>query len=264
LHGIKELRYSASFGLGDVMGMRGHLVAFVFLCGLVSLGGPAGAQTQQQVDWCQGKDGATPDLQIGGCTAVIQSGRAIGKNLAIVLTFRAMAYHVKGDYDRAIADGDQAVRLDPKCDACFVNRGAAYIGKGDFDRAIANYDQAIRLNPKFDLAFIDRGVAYHAKHDYDRAIANFDQAIKLRSPKSAFVFKDRGDAYDAKGDYDRAIADCDQAIKLDPKYASAFTSRGLAWEHKGNRDRAIADYTEANRLNPNDADAIKALKRLKQ
>jgi len=30
---------------------------------------PAGAQTQQQLNWCDGKEGATPDTRIGGCTA---------------------------------------------------------------------------------------------------------------------------------------------------------------------------------------------------
>ena len=35
----------------------------------------AKAQTQQQLDWCSGKNNATPDQQIGGCTALIQSGK---------------------------------------------------------------------------------------------------------------------------------------------------------------------------------------------
>ncbi len=53
------------------------LIAVVLTHGL-----PARAQTAQQLNWCDGKDGATPDQQIGGCTAVIQSGKFTGKNLA--------------------------------------------------------------------------------------------------------------------------------------------------------------------------------------
>jgi tetratricopeptide (TPR) repeat protein len=52
------------------------------------------------------------------------------------------------DYDRAIADYSQAIRLDPKYAVAYINRGISYEAKGDNDRAIADYDQAIRLDPK--------------------------------------------------------------------------------------------------------------------
>ena len=88
--------------------------------------------------------------------------------------------------------------------------------KGQYDRAIANYDKAIKLDPKFAIAYNNRGIAYGQKGDDDRAIADFDTAIKL-DPKSADTYYNRGIAYGQKGDYDRAIADFDTAIKLDPK-----------------------------------------------
>src|SRR6266403_339236 len=56
--------------------------------------------------------------------------------------------HDKGDNDRAIADYNEAIRLDPKHARAFHHRGYAYSDKGDNDRAIADYNEAIRLNPK--------------------------------------------------------------------------------------------------------------------
>ena len=38
------------------------------------------------------------------------------------------------------------------------NRGNAYIRNGDIDRAIADYDEALRLNPKYIDAFMNPGV----------------------------------------------------------------------------------------------------------
>jgi tetratricopeptide (TPR) repeat protein len=55
--------------------------------------------------------------------------------------------------DRAIADCNEAIRLDPKDDKAYYNRGVAWGLKGDLDRAIAEYNEAIRLNPKYALAF---------------------------------------------------------------------------------------------------------------
>jgi len=98
----------------------------------------------------------------------------------------------------------------------YSNRGFAYYNKGQYDRAIANYDKAIKLDPKFAIAYNNRGIAYGQKGDDDRAFADFDTAIKL-DPKSADTYYNRGIVYGQKGDYDRAIADFDTAIKLDPK-----------------------------------------------
>ena len=48
---------------------------------------------------------------------------------------------------RADAGQVEALRADPTYAAAFYNRGIAWRRKGDLDRAIADYDQAIKLNP---------------------------------------------------------------------------------------------------------------------
>jgi tetratricopeptide (TPR) repeat protein len=165
---------------------------------------------------------------------------------------RGNAYNNKGDNDRAIADYTQAIRLDPNYAAAYNNRGIAYNDKGDNDRAIADFNQAIRLDPNYAIAYSNRGNAYYSKGDYDRAIADFNQAIRL-DPNFAAAYSNRGNAYNNKGDNDRAIADFNQAIRLDPNLAIAYYNRGIAYNNKGDNDRAIADYNQAIRLDPNDA-----------
>ena len=63
----------------------------------------------------------------------------------------------KGDNDRAIADYNEAIRLDSKSTLAFIGRGDAYANKGDRDRALADYNEAIRLDPNNALAFCNRG-----------------------------------------------------------------------------------------------------------
>jgi tetratricopeptide (TPR) repeat protein len=65
-----------------------------------------------------------------------------------------------GNYDRAIADYNEAIRLDSKSTLAFIGRGDAYTNKSDHDRALADYNEVIRLDPKSALALSDRGVAY--------------------------------------------------------------------------------------------------------
>jgi tetratricopeptide (TPR) repeat protein len=96
---------------------------------------------------------AAGDERIAACSRVIAAGRG---NLAWAYHYRGFAYQTKGDHDRAIADYDAAIRLDPKNALPYFNRGFAYQTKGDNDRAIADYDAAIRLDPKYAPPSFDR------------------------------------------------------------------------------------------------------------
>jgi tetratricopeptide (TPR) repeat protein len=57
------------------------------------------------------------------------------------------AAYDSGDYARASADCNEAVRLKPDFADAYNNRGNAYYGKGDYARAIADYEQALRIDP---------------------------------------------------------------------------------------------------------------------
>lgn len=111
------------------------------------------AQTQQQTTWCLGQDGATPELMINGCTAIIQSGRLSGKDLAMAFSNRGNAYRSSGENDHAIADYDQAIKLYPKSAFAFCGRGLAYKAKGDFERMYTDYSDAILIDPSSIFAY---------------------------------------------------------------------------------------------------------------
>lgn len=139
--------------------------------------------------------------------------------------------------------------VDPKdVDAC-IHHGLAWAHEGEYDKAIADYDEAVRLDPKNASVYCFRGDALNKKLEYDKAIADYDEAIRL-DPKKALAFYCRGSFWDGKGKYDRAIADYDEAIRLDPTKALVYCCRGNIWDGKGEYDKAIADYDEAIRLDP--------------
>src|ERR1700722_16522588 len=114
-------------GLRERADMRtGVVIIAGVLAAAVACRGAAGAEQSQEWKWCinEGKD--SPDLQISGCTAVIQSGRETTKNIAIAFNNRGNAWHDKKDYEHAIQDYDQAVKLDPNYAGAFSNRGISY------------------------------------------------------------------------------------------------------------------------------------------
>src|SRR5260221_354658 len=172
---------------------------------------------------CKGVD---PNLIIGGCTALIQSNREATENLAVVFTNRGGAYVLKGQYDRAIQDYDQAIKLNPKFAKAFANRGGAYFSKGQYDRAIQDYDQAIKLDPSYATAFNSRGFTYLKMKKFDLAVADFDAALK-RDPKQSGPLYGRGLAKRMNGDAAGGNADIAAAKRLDPDVARAFERYGI-------------------------------------
>jgi tetratricopeptide (TPR) repeat protein len=111
--------------------------------------------------------------------------------------------------------------FEPQDAVGYYNRGNAYYQNKDYERAIENYNEALRLDPKDFKAYCNRGCAYEAKKDYDRAIQDYSESIRL-DPTHAFVYHNRGNAYRARKDYHRAVEDYTDAIRRDPKHAPAY------------------------------------------
>ncbi len=137
-----------------------------------------------------------------------------------------------------------------------VEQGLTKSDKGDLDGAIADFNQALKLDPNFVRALGNRGNAQKDKGDLDGALADFSRIIEL-DPKSAHAYAGRAEVKRNKGDLDGAIADFNRAIELDPKDAAAYAARGRVKHDKGDLDGATADFNQALKLDPSLADAIR-------
>jgi tetratricopeptide (TPR) repeat protein len=165
---------------------------------------------------------------------------------------RGEAMRLKGNLDQAMADHEEAIRLNPNPES-FLNRALAWKAKGDLDRAIADYDDAILLNPNYAPAYAARGAILKLKGDLDRSLADLDKAVSL-NPKSATFLYLRGETLRDNGALDKAIADYDEALRLIPGLAAVYATRGLAYEGKGDLAKARADFDKALKL-PSVSDA---------
>ena len=191
----------------------------------------------------------TGDVAIAACTRLIESGEFTGNGLAAIYFNRGVTWYEMGNYDRAIQDYNEAIKLNPNFEQAFFNRGNAFDEHEQFDRAIQDYDRAIALKPDYAKAFNNRGISFTKKGQYDRAIQDYDQAIKLE-PEYAEALNNRGTAYFGKREYDHAIQDYEEAIKLNPSFAQAFYNRGVTKLTSGDTDGGNADIDAAKRINP--------------
>jgi len=155
--------------------MRAILLATVLTCM-----GPSFMATAQTLDqqWARCR-GEYSERLFPACTSVIQSHRQTPENLARAFFYRGRAPAAESQFDRAIQDFDQAIRLDPAFPDAFNFRGVARAGKGQFERAIADFDQAIRLDPNYAVAIYNRGLAAQNLGRTDEAARFFEKAKQV-------------------------------------------------------------------------------------
>ncbi len=59
------------------------------------------------------------------------------------------------------------------------NEGNLALKNGDFDKALRNFTEAIRINPKLAAAYFNRGLVMTQKNDYQAAIEDISEALRL-------------------------------------------------------------------------------------
>ena len=127
--------------------------------------------------------------------------------------------------DTAIDFFTQRIRKNPKDAHAYTARGAAWHSKGEFDIAIKDQTEALRLDPSA-YAYVNRGITWRHKKDYDKAIADQNEAIRL-DPKDADAYHERGLAWQRKKEFQKAVSDYCEVTRLDPKDPEAYNA--AAW-----------------------------------
>lgn len=80
--------------------------------------------------------------------------------------------------EEAIAEYDEAIRLDPWLDEAYTQRGLAYAGMGQLQRAIQDFNVTITLNPQGADGFFMRGSVQYSLGKYQLALDDLGEAIR--------------------------------------------------------------------------------------
>ena len=172
----------------------------------------------------------------------------------VAYSHRAYTRRLKGDLDRAIADYDWAIKLNPRDPILFLNRASALIEKGRVDLAPRDFAKAIELDPANVRAWFERGMMRLNAREYDAAVADFDAVIRL-DPRVANAHANRGFALMNRDEMATAKAAIERAIKLDPRNTLAWFNLGIIREAQADVAGAIAAYDHVVELDPKYAEA---------
>jgi len=194
------------------------------------------------------------EVAIAACTRLIESGNLHGADLARVYSYRGRARLWASnprDFDPAMADHNEAVRLAPDLALVYVNRALAWVRLDKGEQAGEDIEKAIALAPGDAEAYFTRAEMYrYTAARREQVIADYGKAFALKP--------DYAEAYYGQGtllldqDFDRAIADYTRIIEFKPDWqdGSAYRARAAAYAAKGDDRRALADRNEVVRMKP--------------
>lgn len=146
------------------------------------------------------------------------------------LIYRAFAYNGLGNYKIAIADLDEAIKLDPLDIASYTDRGKAKSFANDLDGAKQDFEYVLTKDStgkQAQAALYYLGKIAYQNQQFEQSIKYYDKYILL-TPNDPEVYFNRAAAKDMIMDPAGSIKDYDKAIQLDPNYKEAYANRGVA------------------------------------
>ena len=173
-------------------------------------------------------------------------------------TDSGIAFIKAGDWDKAIHELSEAIRVDSKYVRAYEYRGMAYFAKGDMDGALSDFNRVIQLDPTNEGVLFNRANVYRAKHKPDEALADFNQCLLL-NPKNTNALLIRAWIYRSQNKFPEAISDCSAALRLNPQDIRGLQLRGYCHRMEGHFEQALRDDREVTRMDPENAEVFKEI-----
>ncbi len=172
-----------------------------------------------------------------------------------------IAYDKAGMYEEALAEFNEALRLDPGYVEVFNNLAVTYHRIGMGGEAIKNLSEAIRLRPGYLEAHCNLGNVYSSSGRYDEALTEFKIAISI-NPGSPLVHNDMGNLYAEQENIPEAILEFQESVRLDPGYLPPRINLGTLYVQQGRHEEALREFQEALRVDPELPEAYQGIGRV--
>lgn len=151
-------------------------------------------------------------------------------------------------YDTAILECKQSMKLDPKGHLPHVILGQIYANQGKMPEAAREFERAVALKPDSFRSWMDLGLANAKLNKIDDAIKAYTKASELKD-KDPMPHMNLGVLFDSKGDFKKAIDEGNLAVKLDgSKNPLILMNLGNIYADAKEDDKAIEAYKGSLRL----------------
>jgi putative GTP pyrophosphokinase len=100
-----------------------------------------------------------------------------------------MAYFARSNYEEAVADFSESLRLDPKSYKAAYYEGVVCSVLQRYNQALDAFNKSLEINPYQPYCLFRRGQAYYHLEDYPQALGDCEAALALESFPAADKFR---------------------------------------------------------------------------
>jgi tetratricopeptide (TPR) repeat protein len=146
----------------------------------------------------------------------------------------------------------------------FINEGVALHDKGEYNNALLQYDQALRLEPANYMAMYEKSYSLMALKRYDDATDLLKKVLKdSKDPDiRKLCYVNYGSILDYQGEGKKSIKIYKEAIKEFPDEYLLYFNKGVTEQGMNETEDAVESFKDALRKNPYHASSHNALGRL--
>jgi adenylate cyclase len=127
---------------------------------------------------------------------------------------------------------------------------ALYIPKKEYDKAIAEGERAVALNPGWTIALLNYANSLTHAARPEEAIPLFQRAIRLNPFGPSILYREFGNALRDAGQFQEAVSAYKKAIQIAPDNILAHINLAVTYIMMGREKEARAEAAEVLRINP--------------
>lgn len=175
---------------------------------------------------------------------------ALNGSLPAVYAIAARIHADTGHNDMALAEFDQALKLDPRNADARLGRASVYERMGRVKDAEEEYKAAVALRPDYWLGISELGSFYFRQHRTDEAAQVFRREVEV-VPDSAAAHSNYGAMLSRLGRPSEGIAELQKSLAISESYP-AYANLGMLYYRQKDWPNAAKMTEKALSISPND------------
>jgi len=229
--------YSSRWNIEDIKMARRLVEEAIDMC-------PENPMGYVQLGWVYFQDYSlgntkSPRETLEKAIELAQKALAMDDSLAGAHSLSCRLYMQKREYDKAIAEGERAVALDPGGTQALDLYGYSLTNAGRPEEGIPLFQKAIRLNP-FGPSWLyrDFGDTLRMTGRFEEAVSAFKKAIQI-APDNIQAHRELAATYSMMGREKEARAEAAEVLRINPKFSLDYYAANITWKDQSEIDKFV-------------------------
>jgi tetratricopeptide (TPR) repeat protein len=175
---------------------------------------------------------------------------------ARALSDYALDLFIAGDHDGALRALNAVIAYGSIDASAYARRAAVYGTQKNYEKALADANQAVELAPSAWRGYLERAILFQRVGEYASAIVDLDSAVDL-APNQIELLRRRAYLKVVAARFDDAVADYEMLSRVQPRSDTGALGRGAALYLAGRWPEAATQFNDMLKKQP--ADGLAAL-----